>query len=82
MVNGWGVFSSMGSYGRDYLWYADNLWLFVPIQQKIKAFFADFEQYPNQPGSSLNAAGINYQTLRAMEALKRLQQLEGMTPPR
>jgi arylsulfatase A-like enzyme len=63
-------------------WYADNLWLFVPIQQKIKAFFADFEQYPNQPGSSLNAAGINYQTLRAMEALKRLQQLEGMTPPR
>jgi arylsulfatase len=63
-------------------WYADNPWLFVPVQQKIREFCADFEQYPYQAGSSLNAAGINYQTLRAMEALKRLQQLEGMTPPR
>jgi hypothetical protein len=58
------------------------LWLFVPIQQKIKAFFADFEQYPYEAGSSLNASSINYQTLRAMEALKRLQQVEGITPPR
>jgi arylsulfatase len=53
----------------------------VPVQQKIKEFFADFEQYPYQAGSSLNAAGINYQTLRAAEALKRLQQLENLTPP-
>jgi hypothetical protein len=28
----------------------------------------------------LNAAGINYTSLRAMEALKRLQQIEEMTP--
>jgi arylsulfatase len=63
-------------------WYADNLWLFVPVQQKIKEFFVDFEKYPFQVGSNLNAAGVNYQTLRAMDALKRLQQLEGITPPR
>jgi arylsulfatase len=62
-------------------WYGDLLWLFVPIQQKIKEFFADFEQYPYQAGSSLNAAGINYNTLRTSEALKRLQQLENFTPP-
>ena len=62
-------------------WYGDLLWLFVPVQQKIKDFFADFEQYPYQAGSSLNAAGINYNTLRASEALKRLQQLENFTPP-
>jgi hypothetical protein len=63
-------------------WYADNLWLFVPIQQKIKGFFVDFEQYQSQASSSLNASSINYQTLRAMEAVKRLQQLEVITPPR
>ena len=62
-------------------WYGDLLWLFVPIQQQVKNFFADFEQYPYQAGSSLNAAGINYQTLKAMEALKRLQQLESISPP-
>ncbi len=67
-----------GSYIR---WYADNIWLFVPVQQKIKAFFTDFDQYPSQAGSSLNAAGINYQTLKATEALKRLQQLESLSPP-
>ena len=54
----------------------------MPIQQKIKAFFVEFEQYPSQAGSSLNASSINYPTLRAMEAVKRLQQLEGITPPR
>jgi arylsulfatase len=67
-----------GSYIR---WYADNIWLFVPIQQKIKEFFVDFEKYPYQAGSSLNAAGINYQTLKAMQALKRLEQLESLSPP-
>jgi arylsulfatase len=63
-------------------WYGDNLWLFVPVQQKIKDFFKDFTDYPYQAGSSLNAAGVNYQTLRAAEALKRLNQLENLAPPR
>jgi arylsulfatase len=63
-------------------WYADNMWLFVPIHQKIKEFFVDFDQYPIQPGSGLNAFNINDQTLRAAEALKRLNQLENLAPPR
>ena len=58
------------------------MWLFVPIQQKIKEFFVDFDQYPYQAGSSLSAAGINYQTLKAAEALKRLKELENLAPPR
>ena len=57
-------------------WYADNMWLFVPVQEKIKAFFADFEKYPYQAGTSLNAAGINYQTVKMSEALKRLGKIE------
>jgi arylsulfatase len=63
-------------------WYGDLLWIFVPAQEKLKAFFADFNDYPNQPGSSLNAAGINYNSLRAADALKRLGQIESFMPPR
>jgi arylsulfatase A-like enzyme len=57
-----------------------NMWLLVPIQGKIKDFFADFAQFPHQEGSSLNASGINYAYLRQQEALNRLQELERLTP--
>ena len=62
-------------------WYADNMWLFVPVQAKVKEFFADFDQYPFQAGTSLNAASINYGTLRMKEALQRLEKMEEFTPP-
>jgi arylsulfatase len=59
---------------------ARNMWLIVPVQAKIKEFFSDFEQFPYQTGSSLNAAGINYGLLRQQEALKRLKELESLKP--
>ncbi len=59
---------------------AQNMWLIVPVQGKIKEFFSDFEQFPYQAGSSLNASGINYGLLRQQEALKRLKDLETMKP--
>jgi arylsulfatase len=62
-------------------WYGDNLWLFVPIQEQVKAFLMTIPQYPFQEGSSLNAAGINYQTLKAAQALKRLQEIESLSSP-
>ena len=62
-------------------WYADNIWLFVPVQQKVKEFLITIPQYPFQEGSSLNAAGINYQTLKAAAALKRLQDIETLANP-
>ncbi len=62
-------------------WFADNMWLFVPIQQQIKKFIGSIEGYPFQQGSSLNAAGINYGTLKAADALKRLKELESFSPP-
>jgi arylsulfatase len=58
-----------------------NMWLFVPVQQKLKEFFGDFEKFPYQAGTSLNAAGVSYQTIRMSEALKRLGQLETMALP-
>ena len=57
-------------------WYGDNIWLFVPVQQKLKQFLSTLSEYPFQQGSSLNAAGINYNSLQAMQAMKRLHQLE------
>ncbi|KRR19304.1 arylsulfatase [Bradyrhizobium lablabi] len=59
---------------------ARNIWLLVPVQNKIKEFFSDFDQYPSQAGNSLNAGGINYAMLRQQDALKRLKDLEGMRP--
>jgi len=62
-------------------WYADNMWIFVPIQTVIKEFITTIPQYPFQEGSSLNAAGINYGTLKAAAALKRLEQIETISRP-
>jgi arylsulfatase len=55
-------------------------WLLVPIQGKIKEFFSDFDQFPYQQGSSLNAGGINYAMLRQQDALRRLNELERLSP--
>lgn len=59
---------------------AQNMWLLVPIQGKIKEFFSDFDQYPYQSGSSLNAGGINYGLLNQQAAMKRLKELEALRP--
>lgn len=62
-------------------WYGDNIWTFVPAQGLIKRFLATLPEYPFQEGSNLNAAGINYNTLKAAGALKRLQELESIALP-
>jgi hypothetical protein len=33
------------------------MWLFVPVQAKVKEFLGSLQGYPFQPGSSLSAAG-------------------------
>jgi arylsulfatase len=63
-------------------WYADQMWLFVPVQQKIKEFLTTIPPFPFEEGSSLNAAGINYQTLKAAAVMKRIQELENLSSPR
>ncbi|MCG7899640.1 MAG: arylsulfatase [Candidatus Thiodiazotropha weberae] len=54
-------------------WYADNMWLFVPIQAKVQEFLASLDGYPFQSGSSLSASGINYRSLKAMKILKEME---------
>lgn len=60
-------------------WMADQMWLFVPIQAQVQQFFSSIPKYPFQEGISLNAGGINYQSLQMKRALMQLQQLT--SPP-
>ncbi len=62
-------------------WYGDNIWLFVPVQQQVKKFLMTIPEFPFQEGGNLSAAGINYGTLKAAAALKRLNELETLSAP-
>ena len=42
---------------------ADNMWLFVPLQQKLKEFLVSVPQYPFQEGMNMSAGDVNYNTL-------------------
>ena len=67
--------------GEATKFFAQQMWLLVPIQGKVKEFFADFADFPHQDGSSLNAGNINYGLLKQTEALKRLKEIEVMRTP-
>ena len=67
--------------GGEYMKFvAQQMWLIVPVGGKVKEFFADFDQFPYQAGSSMNPAGINYSLLAQQAALKRLKDLENLKP--
>jgi arylsulfatase len=53
-------------------WMADNMWLFVPVQDKLQEFFVTIKDYPFQEGANLNAGNINYNTLKAARILKEI----------
>jgi len=53
-------------------WMADNMWLFVPIQDEIQKFIGSMAGYPFQEGQALNAGGINYQSLKALQIMQEL----------
>ncbi|PWJ44554.1 arylsulfatase [Sediminitomix flava] len=55
-------------------WYADNMWLFVPVKQKIGEFFQTIPGHPFQEGQSLNAAGISYQSMKLQKILTQAAQ--------
>ncbi|MDQ9093178.1 arylsulfatase [Pseudoalteromonas haloplanktis] len=62
-------------------WYAENtMWLFVPVQQKVKGFLSTIPDYPFQQGSSLTMGNISYETFKAQDALKRLKEIETRFP--
>lgn len=64
--------------GESLKFFAQQMWLLVPVQQKIKQFFSDYDKFPHQEGSSLNAGHIGYGLLRQTDALQRLKEIESM----
>ena len=60
--------------------YADNMWPFVPIQAQLQEFFVTIPDYPFQEGASLNAAGIDYNSLEAMRAMRMPKESEERFP--
>jgi arylsulfatase len=66
--------------GESLKFFAQQMWLLVPIGGLVKQFFADFEDYPYQAGSALNAGGINYSLIKTREAMERLAQVESLHP--
>jgi arylsulfatase len=62
-------------------WYGDLMWLFVPVGGQVKQFFSTIPGYPFQAGASMNPSNINYNTLKAAEAMKRLQEIETLSNP-
>jgi arylsulfatase len=64
--------------GEATKFFAQQMWLLVLIQGKVKEFFSDFADFPHQDGSSLNAGSINYGMLKQAEAMKRLKEIEVM----
>jgi arylsulfatase A-like enzyme len=67
--------------GESTKFLAEQMWLLVPIQEKVKSFFTDYDSFPHQEGSSLNAAGIGYGMLKMQDAMKRLQEIESLNVP-
>ena len=55
-------------------WMADNMWLFVPVQEEIQKFLSTMADYPFQEGMALNAGNINYRSLKALQILKQIQE--------
>ena len=65
--------STHGKHSGMYMrWMADNMWLFVPIQDQIQNFLQSLQGYPFQEGQALNAGNINYQSLKALQILKQI----------
>jgi arylsulfatase len=53
-------------------WYADLLWIFVPIQGEVAKFAASLKEYPPVTGGSLSG-GLSYRTTQIQKALEMLE---------
>ena len=54
-------------------WMVDNMWVFVPISNKVKEFLGSLQGYPMQMGQSYSAAGINYNSLKMQKFVTTVQ---------
>ncbi|CAM4158266.1 MULTISPECIES: arylsulfatase [Vibrio] len=57
-------------------WMADNMWLFVPVQDELGKFFATLDQYPRQQGQVLNPAAISQTSLGVKAKLDQIDSMQ------
>jgi arylsulfatase len=57
-------------------WYADLLWIFVPIQGEVAKFAATLKDYPPVTGGSLSG-GLSYRAVQIQQALDLLSSQPG-----
>ena len=64
--------SSMDTHSYD-----DTLRLFAPVHAKAQEFLSTMGDYPFQEGMALNAAGIHYRSLKALQILQQMTEKGG-----
>ncbi|GAD88639.1 putative sulfatase [Vibrio halioticoli NBRC 102217] len=57
-------------------WMADNMWLFVPVQDELGKFFVTLDQYPRQQGQVLNPAAISQTSLGVKAKLDQIDSMQ------
>ncbi|GEA52680.1 arylsulfatase [Vibrio inusitatus NBRC 102082] len=57
-------------------WMADNMWLFVPVQDELGKFFATLNKFPSQQGQVINPAAISQTSLGVKAKLSQIDQLQ------
>ena len=60
-------------------WHSRNRLFLQP--GKVQQFLSTMGDYPFQEGQSLNAAGINYRSLKALQVLQQLNSKGVLSPP-
>ncbi len=58
-----------------------HMWIFVPLEQKLKEFLVSLPQYPFQAGLNMNPANLNYNTLKVAGALRQLESMQQIGDP-
>ncbi len=57
-------------------WMADNMWLFVPVQNVVGDFVSTLDKYPMQAGHTMNPSTVGYQSLMFGEKMQILDSLQ------
>lgn len=57
-------------------WMADNMWLFVPMQDVLGEFFSTLPDYPMQVGQLMNPASISSESLQLKAKMQQLDKLQ------
>ncbi|OBT13255.1 arylsulfatase [Vibrio sp. UCD-FRSSP16_10] len=57
-------------------WMADNMWLFVPVQDELGKFFVTLDKFPRQQGQIINPAAISQTSLGVKAKLDQIDTMQ------